>query len=148
MPISGEMPSVSLLLAGFEPEELFGPYIAEDRGKTVWLFPGLKELRYLIPFRRVEESIEFFRKAAEIRPGGVAFFGDDMEKFGVWPGTHKHCYMDGWLKSFFVALEANSSWLKTSTPSAPWTLVEANDKYFSRIKVLQIVAEKLRRALD
>ena len=105
------------LAAGFEPEELFGPYIAEDRGKTVWLFPGLKELRYLIPFRKVEECIEFFRKAAEIRPGGVAFFGDDMEKFGVWPGTHKHCYLDGWLKSFFVALEANSSWLKTITPA-------------------------------
>ncbi len=71
----------------------------------------------MIPFRKVEESIEFFRKAAQIRPGGVAFFGDDMEKFGVWPGTHKHCYVDGWLKSFFAALEENSSWLKTITPS-------------------------------
>jgi len=108
---------LAFLAAGFEPEELFGPYIAEDRGKTVWLLPGLKELRYLIPFGRVGESIEFFRKAAEIRPGGVAFFGDDMEKFGVWPGTHKHCYLDGWLKSFFVALEQNSAWLKTITPS-------------------------------
>jgi len=105
------------LAAGFEPEELFGSYIAEDRGKSVWLFPGLKELRYLIPFRKVEESVEFFSKAAQIRPGGVAFFGDDMEKFGVWPGTFEHCYVDGWLESFFTALEENSSWLKTITPS-------------------------------
>jgi hypothetical protein len=105
------------LAAGFEPEELYGPYIAEDRGKTVWLFPGLKELRYLIPFRKVQECVEFFRKAAQIRPGGVAFFGDDMEKFGVWPGTYEHCYVDGWLESFFTALEKNSSWLKTITPS-------------------------------
>lgn len=105
------------LAAGFEPEELFGSYIVEDRGKTVWLFPGLKELRYLIPFRKVEESVEFFSKAAQIRPGGVAFFGDDMEKFGVWPGTFEHCYVDGWLESFFTALEENSSWLKTITPS-------------------------------
>jgi AMP-polyphosphate phosphotransferase len=37
--------------------------------------------------------------------------------------------------------------LKTSTLNAPWTLVEANDKYYSRIKVLRTVAEKLRRAL-
>ncbi|HAX69069.1 MAG TPA: hypothetical protein DCY14_05655, partial [Anaerolineae bacterium] len=36
---------------------------------------------------------------------------------------------------------------KTSTPDSPWTLVEANDKYFSRIKVLRTVAEKLRRSL-
>jgi alpha-amylase len=105
------------LAAGFEPEELFGSYIAEDRGKSVWLFPGLKELRYLIPFRKVEESVEFFSKAAQIRPGGVAFFGDDMEKFGVWPGTFEHCYVDGWLESFFTALEENSSWLRTITPS-------------------------------
>ena len=37
--------------------------------------------------------------------------------------------------------------LKTSTPTAPWTLVEANDKYFSRLKVLRTVANKLKQAL-
>lgn len=37
--------------------------------------------------------------------------------------------------------------LKTSTQNAPWTLVEANDKLYARIKVLRTVAEKLRRAL-
>ena len=106
------------LAAGFEPQELFGPYIAEDCGKSVWLFPGLKELRYLIPFRKVEESIAYFKEAARSHPGGVAAFGDDMEKFGVWPGTFKHCYTDGWLAEFFAALEANAEWLKTVTPSA------------------------------
>jgi alpha-amylase len=105
------------LAAGFETQELFGAYIAEDRGKTVWVFPGLRDLRYLIPFRRVEESIAYFRNAAELHPGGAATFGDDMEKFGVWPGTFKHCYMDGWLEEFLSALEQNASWLKTSTPS-------------------------------
>lgn len=37
--------------------------------------------------------------------------------------------------------------LKTSTPTAPWTLVEANDKYFSRLKVLRTVTNKLKQAL-
>jgi len=106
------------LAAGFEPEELFGPYLAEDCGKSVWLFAGLKELRYLIPFRKVEESIEYLKTAAQRHPNGAAAFGDDMEKFGVWPGTYKHCYVDGWLKQFFDALEENSSWLKTTTPGA------------------------------
>jgi alpha-amylase len=105
------------LAAGFEPQELFGPYIAEDCGKSVWLFPGLKELRYLIPFRKAEDSIAYFRNAAQVRPGGVAAFGDDMEKFGVWPGTFKHCYADGWLEGFFKALEENAAWLRTVTPS-------------------------------
>ena len=105
------------LAAGFEPDELFGPYLAEDCGRSVWLFPGLKELRYLIPFRRVQESIDYLKSAAALHPGGVASFGDDMEKFGVWPGTFQHCYLDGWLEQFFAALEENSSWLKTITPS-------------------------------
>lgn len=37
--------------------------------------------------------------------------------------------------------------LKTSTPTAPWTLVEANDKYYSRLKVLRTVTNKLKQAL-
>jgi 4-alpha-glucanotransferase len=104
------------LAAGFEPEELFGAYIAEDRGRTVWLYPGQKALRYLVPFGKVEDVIAYLRDAASVHPGGVAAMGDDMEKFGVWPGTHEHCYKDGWLSDFFTALEENSEWLKVSTP--------------------------------
>jgi 4-alpha-glucanotransferase len=108
---------LAFLAAGFEPRELFGPYIAENCGKSIWLFPGLKELRYLIPFRKVEESIVYFKEAAKLHPGGIAAFGDDMEKFGVWPGTFEHCYTHGWLESFLEALEENAEWLKTVTPS-------------------------------
>jgi alpha-amylase len=107
---------IHFLSAGFEPEELFGAYIAEDRGKTVWLYPGQKALRYLIPFGKVEDVIAYLRDAASLHPGGVAAMGDDMEKFGVWPGTHEHCYKDGWLSDFFSALEENSDWLQVSTP--------------------------------
>ena len=37
--------------------------------------------------------------------------------------------------------------LKTSTPRAPWTVVEANDKYYARIKVLRTVVSKLTKEL-
>jgi len=104
------------LAAGFEPHELFGAYIAEDRGKSVWVFPGQKALRYLVPFRTVEEGIAYLKNAATTHPGGVAVFGDDMEKFGVWPGTYKHCYEDGWLEDFFTALEENVDWLTVCSP--------------------------------
>ena len=36
---------------------------------------------------------------------------------------------------------------RTSTEIAPWTLVEANDKYFARIKVLKTLCERLEAAL-
>ena len=107
---------IHFLSAGFEPEELFGAYIAEDCGQSVWLFPGQKALRYFIPFGKVEDVITYLRNAAAVHPGGMASMGDDMEKFGVWPGTNAHCYKDGWLEDFFTALEKNSSWLRVSTP--------------------------------
>lgn len=38
--------------------------------------------------------------------------------------------------------------LKTSTRPAQWTIVEANDKLYARIKVLGAVADRLRRELE
>ena len=32
---------------------------------------------------------------------------------------------------------------RTSTSRAPWTLVEANDKHFARVKVLRTIVEAL-----
>jgi polyphosphate:AMP phosphotransferase len=37
---------------------------------------------------------------------------------------------------------------RTSSELAPWTLVEAEDKYFARLKVLRTIEEGLARALD
>jgi hypothetical protein len=102
--------------AGVELEDMFGYYIAEDRGAKVKVIPGLKALRYLVPFREVQEIIEFLRGAAERHPDGMAAMGDDCEKFGAWPGTHQHCYTNGWLEKFFTALETNREWLVTTTP--------------------------------
>jgi 4-alpha-glucanotransferase len=108
---------IHFLSAGFEQEELFCDYIAEDRGQVVRLIPGQKSLRYLIPWDTVERVIAHLRETASAHPDGVAAMGDDMEKFGVWPGTFEHCYQDGWLEKFFTAAEENSDWLNLSTPS-------------------------------
>ena len=35
----------------------------------------------------------------------------------------------------------------TSTSTAPWTLVEANDKYHARVKVLKTICERLEESL-
>lgn len=37
---------------------------------------------------------------------------------------------------------------RTSTEIAPWTLVEANDKYYARIKILKTICNRLEQALD
>jgi polyphosphate:AMP phosphotransferase len=37
---------------------------------------------------------------------------------------------------------------RTSTQAAPWTLVEANNRYFARIKILRTLCERIEAALD
>jgi len=36
---------------------------------------------------------------------------------------------------------------RTSTPYAPWTIVEANDKYHARVKVVKTLADAIEKAL-
>jgi hypothetical protein len=103
--------------AGFELEQMHGYYMAEDQGHVVKLMPGLKALRYTIPFRSPADTTGFLRDAANKHPGGFAAMGDDLEKFGSWPETHKHCYDDGWLNDFFAALEQCGDWLELATPA-------------------------------
>jgi polyphosphate:AMP phosphotransferase len=41
----------------------------------------------------------------------------------------------------------NEMFARTSTRTAPWTLVEANDKYYARLKVLKVLSDRLKVAL-
>ena len=101
-------------MVGLADEELRGYYVSEEEGHPVSIFPSLKLLRYMIPWRDVEEVIETFRAWAEQSEDGIAVMGDDGEKFGSWPETYRHCWgSDDWMGRFFVALEENSSWLIT-----------------------------------
>jgi len=44
--------------------------------------------------------------------------GDDGEKFGAWPGTFEYCWSrEHWVDRLFEALERESGWLSTVTPS-------------------------------
>ncbi|HNE06525.1 MAG TPA: polyphosphate kinase 2 family protein, partial [Anaerolineales bacterium] len=65
--------------------------------------------------------------------------------YKAWKITDEDWRNRGKWEDYIIAAE--EMLLKTSTPDAPWTLVEANDKYFARIKSLRTVVEKLRRAL-
>ncbi len=103
--------------AGWTEDQLHGYYLTEDDGRLVAVFPGSEKLRYTIPFAEPNETIDYLKQVQSIRPGAVVVFGDDGEKFGTWPDTKQHVYDNGWLERFFEALEANSSWLKVTTPS-------------------------------
>lgn len=101
--------------AGVEQSQLFGHYLTEDEGHTVSVFPGSERLRYLIPFGDPQQTIDHLAQTAEQNPNAVVVFGDDGEKFGVWPETNKHVYQDGWLDRFFAALAENQEWINVTT---------------------------------
>ncbi|MDR1958979.1 MAG: DUF1926 domain-containing protein [Planctomycetaceae bacterium] len=103
--------------ASLEESQLTRHYITEDDGRTMSVFPGSEKLRYLIPFRDVNEMIRHFEQISEQCENAVLTHGDDGEKFGSWPGTACHVYGEGWLHQFFQALTDNADWLITTTPS-------------------------------
>ncbi len=98
---------------GRDVESLDGYYVSEDEGKTVFVFPTSEKLRYYMPFKLPEETIKYLR--GKLDQGFKALtFGDDGEKFGMWPGTYKWVYQEGWLDKFFSAIES-CEWIETVT---------------------------------
>ncbi len=102
--------------SGISPEKLSGYYLTEDRGNVVKVFPGSELLRYLIPFRTVDEFESELKKLSDSNENSAIIYGDDGEKFGVWPGTYKLVFEDGWLEDFFKRI-SSLDWIKTVTLS-------------------------------
>lgn len=105
------------LAAGLEPHELHGDYMTEEAGASLRLVPSLQILRYTIPFRDPEETMNVLRGGVNL-PSRLFASGDDCEKFGVWPGTYDHCYTNGWLERFLRGLENSADWLEIATVGA------------------------------
>ena len=97
--------------AGIEKNRMFGYYVTEDKGSRVFVFPIDMELRYRIPFAEVPRTIEYLSEVADRGPDLAATYGDDGEKFGVWPQTHEWVYGQKWLETFFTALTDNRDWI-------------------------------------
>ncbi|MBI3315549.1 MAG: DUF1925 domain-containing protein, partial [Candidatus Omnitrophica bacterium] len=85
-----------------------GYFQAKDDGESIDLFASMKQLRYLIPFRKPEEALSFIR-STDASAGDVFVFADDIEKFGFWPGTYDWVYKEKWLDNFLTLLENDPS---------------------------------------
>lgn len=103
--------------AGLPDEQLDRYWLTEGDGDTLAVFPVSEHLRYVIPFAAPQATIDHLRFLASRRHGALAVFGDDGEKFGVWPDTRKACFDEGWLETFFGLLEANADWISMCLPS-------------------------------
>lgn len=102
-------------MVGLNDKDLFGYYVTEEQGHTLRVYGTSKHLRYVIPWGRVAEVIDYLRSEATDNGIKIAVMGDDGEKFGNWPGTYDYCWKKGWVERFFRALEHNSDWLHMLT---------------------------------
>jgi alpha-amylase len=88
--------------AGIVDEVIPGHYLTEKAGFPLSIFPIDKGLRYRIPFAAVDDVIDYIQNA----PGKACLtYGDDGEKFGLWPDTFAWVFEKKWLTNFFGALE-------------------------------------------
>ncbi len=101
--------------AGLGSKDMFGYYLTESDGRKLAVFPIDKNLRYFIPFKLAEDTIEYLRTLPEGAGQSGITYGDDGEKFGVWPETYKWVYTEGYLEKLFTMLEDNSDWIKMPT---------------------------------
>ncbi|MEP7361468.1 MAG: alpha-amylase/4-alpha-glucanotransferase domain-containing protein [Chloroflexota bacterium] len=101
------------------PEDaMWGTYTTDDQGRLLTIFGTEKGLRYRIPWHPVPELIAYLREAATQDGDRLGTMGDDGEKFGGWPGTDELSWgKKQWVDTCFTALEENSDWLTTVTPS-------------------------------
>lgn len=90
--------------AGIPESELYGYYITERLLRPLRVFPIDKFLRYSIPFKLPHETIDYFKRQCD-KYGNCAFvYGDDGEKFGVWPHTYQWVFEEKWLQNFIEAI--------------------------------------------
>lgn len=91
------------LIAGLEEKELFLPYLTEDQGKLVSIFPLSIELGGLIAEYQTAEIINYLKIAADKTGRKVASVLVDGNKF-----IHKN---EKWLIRFIESIKNNSEWL-------------------------------------
>ena len=104
---------------------LRGYYVTEKAGVPLALFPIDKQLRETIPFSEAPACIKGLLQLRAETPDNLpaaCTYGDDGEKFGVWPGTHAWVWgkdgKPGWLRNFFDLLGQHRDTIHTTTFSA------------------------------
>ena len=115
--------------AGLKDEQLTGYFVTEDEGRLLRVFAGSEKLRYHIPFGDPWKTTEYLGQVNSRGTDALVVYADDGEKFGVWPETNTHVYVNGWLRRFFEEIERNLHWIDFITFS------EALDRFPPAAKI-------------
>jgi hypothetical protein len=92
--------------------ELRSCYRTDKAGASVCVLPIDRGLRLRIPFAEVDEVLAYLAE----RRGRTSCYGDDAEKFGLWPTTAHRTWDERWLERFFSAIRDERAWLEAIEP--------------------------------
>jgi len=104
---------IHLLRAGIARDDINNYFFTGTGTEKIAVFPSNKNLRYMIPFKLSDDILNYFRSESATKNNVLFTYGDDGEKFGEWPGTHKWVFEEKWLDNFFKMLEENKHWIRT-----------------------------------
>lgn len=102
-----------LILRGVDDDQIHRHMAVSEGDAELTVFPISEKLRYLVPFHPVShlaahlQDLDRRYQSLGIK-APIAVFGDDGEKFGVWPGTKEWVYESGWINDFFNFFESSS----------------------------------------
>jgi alpha-amylase len=105
-----------LRFAGLLDERFSGLFVTERHGRPIAFLPSDFRLRYLIPFRTIDAVRDHFGALPDAGAPWVLTYGDDAEKFGLWPETHAWVYGEGWLEKFLTLLESDAGPVRGEAP--------------------------------
>ncbi len=100
------------LRAAGATEPLGAYYVTDKAGASVAVLPIDRGLRTRIPFASVDDLMGYLKTEQR-----VVTYGDDVEKFGLWPTTERRVWQNGWLEQLCVALREQPNVARTVLPS-------------------------------
>ncbi|GAF81702.1 unnamed protein product, partial [marine sediment metagenome] len=103
-------------IAGVERENCYAPYLTEDQGKTITVFPIDLSLGRMVPFKRPAEVVKQLYKLSDAHGQRVVSLIIQGEKLGWWDDTYDICYKQDWLGSFLSAIKENQDRIIPVTP--------------------------------
>jgi len=98
-------------IAGVPEGKLFRPYIAEDQGKFISVFPVSDILADLASRAKPSDAIAFLKDLPDSGSSPVAVLLDDGE------AAPAHLLRQGWLEEFIRLAGENRDWLGATTPA-------------------------------
>ncbi len=105
-----------LYTLGLDKSSVFSPYLTEDQGKIITVFPLCHDLRVLTVNASPQKIIEYMVSNYESRDDQVFVLMESGEWFGFEENNNHHTYGEKWLERFIELLKKNSDWLEPVHP--------------------------------